>query len=167
MVLLIATRPGVVPASSAGARLAITGGASVDLPWWPDEIAASALAPTWTDTPRPGRAPHLTRDDDPLAHWRITCTVCGRDPEESVQGVIDGVDALGATTDTDAVAELRLAGRFAGHWLIVDAGWTATSWTSAGDVASADVIIDLRRPSVANVRIGPLRPRPKRKKVKR
>lgn len=162
MALLMVSRAGTLDSATRGARLAIAGGASVDLPWWPDEIAATSLAPAFTDTARRNRSPHQTRDDDPLAKWRLSCTVSGRDPDESVQGIVDAVTAIAAGSDTDSLVELHLGDRFAGQWLIVDAGWTATAWTSSGAVASADVIIELREPSTASVRVGPIpsKPRP-------
>ena len=154
--------PGYAAPESRQVRISSPAVGSVVLPWWPDEIAATSLAPAFTDTARRNRSPHQTRDDDPLPKWRLSCTVSGRDPDESVQGIVDAVTAIAAGSDTDSLVELHLGDRFAGQWLIVDAGWTATAWTSSGAVASADVIIELREPSTASVRVGPIpsKPRP-------
>lgn len=158
-------RPGIKAVRSRGARLVMSGGPTVALPWWPTELAYGGLAPSWTETERRRQAPALFADFAQLETVRIDCTVSGKDLRtDSIDDVLADLKTLGKLSDVDRLIELHLGEHFTGMWTMADLGITVRQWTDAGESAEADVIFDLKQASTSSVRVGPIRPAGKKAK---
>lgn len=156
---LTLTRAGVVEAPAAGARLLVVGGPTLDLPWWPDDVEMSGLAPGYVDTDRPGRAALSTRSTEPLPTLRVGFTVSGTYWNHSQRLLLDAVTALAAARP---LTRLVLGQRDTGLWQVRDAGWVESDWTDDGDPAEAEVTIELKRAAAAVDPVGPIKRRPRR-----
>ena len=153
------TIPGTVAAGSDRARLICAGIGDLVLPWWPAEVENSGLASEWTETPRPGRAPTLTRATEPLPSLRMSFAVTAVTVEESVAGWLTAFRVYAAAKP---VVQLMLGASDRGVWRITEAAAVETDWAADGQPSVVDVTLTLRAASDAAIAVGPIRKRPRR-----
>lgn len=158
MVAVIAKIPGKVVSGGQQARLTAAGLPVLVLPWWPSEIEDSGWAPTYAETERPGRAPLLTRSNDPLPSLRIAFTLRTSSVEDSIQDLLDTVQLYAAAKP---VVQFMLGQSDRGYWRITDAGANQRDWAANGEPSVADVVITLRSASDASIPVGPVKKKPK------
>lgn len=156
---LVTVLPGTPAPAQDRARLLCSNGASLDLPWWPDEVESSGLAASWVETARPGRTPLLTRSAEPLPSVRIVFTVSGATLADSAKAWVDAVRALAVARP---VVQLLLGRSDRGTFRVVDATVLEREWAANGDPSVAEVIIELRSASDVTVPVGPVPKRPRR-----
>lgn len=149
----------VASPSPGSARMLVDGRAWLDLPWWPNEIEYSQLAPSYAETERPGREVLLTRSNQPLESLRIAFTLRGRTLAESASSWVAAVRALARTKSP---VQLVLGGSDRGRWRVVEAGYSETDWAPDGSPAIADVVILLRQAIDASIPVGPIPQKPRK-----
>ncbi len=155
------TIPGRIVRSSQRARLIAAGLPVLVLPWWPSEVEDSGWAPNYAETERPGRAPLLTRSNDPLPALRIAFTLRTTSVTESIQDTLDLVKRYAAAKP---IVQFMLGQSDRGHWRITDAGANQLDWAADGEPSVADVIITMRQASDASITVGPIKKKPKSKR---
>lgn len=152
--------PGYATPVTKQARLTAPGVGTVVLPWWPDEVAHSALAPVYQSQDRPGRAPLLLRSGDSLPEVRLGCVVSTANlaAEPHVGTVLEMLQLI-------AIAKrpvtLQLASR-SSPYRVTDLGITELDWNGEGQPTSAEVSVTLTSASDAVVPVGPIPGKPKR-----
>lgn len=147
------------------ARL-ICGAITVTLPWWPDEIAWNTMAYSWTEQPRPGRAPLLLQEARTLPEISIGFVLAFKPTNfvfdaPSIQPTINDLRAI-ATSETPT--QLMLAARDTGRWRITDFAITELDHAPEGSPIRADVSMTLKRAQDAAAPIGPVPARKKKRK---
>ena len=152
--------PGYESEITRQVRLSATVLGTVVLPWWPDEIASSALAGVYETQDRPGRTPLLLRSGDPLPELRIGCIVTTQNTGAAgnVATVLNGLRRLALAKKPLAV---KLASRSA-QYRMTDLGITELDWDTDGEPSSAEVSLTLTAASDAVVPVGPVPKKPKR-----
>lgn len=150
------------------ARL-ICGATTVILPWWPDEIAWNTMAYSWTEQPRPGRAPLLLQDAKTLPEISLGFVLAYKPTTfvadaRSIQPVINDLRTI-ATSETPA--QLMLAARDTGRWRITDFAVTELDHAAEGSPIRAEISMTLKRAQDASAPIGPVPARKKKKPGRR
>lgn len=143
----------IVPESSQ-ARIISANGTTLVLPWWPSEVENSGLAGSFTDISRPNRAPLLARAADPLPSLRLAFTVSADSLNSSIQKWLEQFKVV---AKADAVVQVLLGQSDRGRFVIVDAGATEVEHAASGEPSVADVILMLRSASDADLVVGPVR----------
>lgn len=142
------------------ARL-ICGSTTVVLPWWPDEVSWNAMAYSWSEQARPGRAPLLLQEAKTLPEISLGFILAYKPTTyvgdaDSVQPVINDLREI-ATSDTPA--QLMLAARDTGRWRVTDFAVTELDHAAEGSPLRAEVSMTLKRAQDASAPIGPVPPR--------
>lgn len=150
------------------ARL-ICGATTVILPWWPDEIAWNTMAYSWTEQPRPGRAPLLLQDAKTLPEISLGFVLAYKPTTfvadaRSIQPVINDLRTI-ATSETPA--QLMLAARDTGRWRVTDFAVTELDHATEGSPIRAEISMTLKRAQDASAPIGPVPARKKKKPGRR
>lgn len=154
--------PGYTAATKKQARIYAAGVGTVVLPWWPDEIARSAIAPIYETQDRPGRTPLLLRSGDSLPEVRVGCLVSTNTAEVNGVGNVSAVlAALIKASKAKKPVSLKLASR-SGRYRVTDLGITELDWDTTGQPISAEVSMTLVSASDAVVPVGPIKKKPKR-----
>lgn len=151
---------GTIVPPPKGVRLELAeGGTGLDLPWWPDSIDHSGLAPTYTDTERPGRASVSTRSGEPLETLRMTFVLSQRDLADSAAGMVAAIRRM---AQAKPLVRVLLGSDDRGTWQVRDAGYSETAHADDGQVAEAEVTLELRKTASAVTKVGPIATRPRR-----
>jgi hypothetical protein len=158
----------VAPVSRSQAKL-ICGGLTATLPWWPDEIAWSEIAESWTEQTRPGRAPLLLKETSTLPEVSVGFIASTRD--QTMQG--DGgsiqpmLDTLSEMASSDTPVQLLLGSNDQGRFRIIDLSYTELDHAPNGEPSKVEVSLVLKTAQDASAPIGPIPSRKKKKKKKR
>lgn len=144
----------------------ICGAITVQLPWWPDEIAWASLAQSWSEQQRPGRAPLLLMDAQTMPEISLGFILANRDTTFLGDGgsVLGIMQDLGRMTRSETPVQLMLATRDAGRFRITDLSITELEHGTNGEPVRAEVSMTIKRSSDAAAPIGPVpaRKRPKK-----
>jgi hypothetical protein len=134
---------------------------TVVLPWWPDEIASSALAGVYETQDRPGRQPLLLRSGDPLPEIRVGCVVSTSNPDQpgNVANVLTALRTLAVRAKFPIT--VKMASR-TGRYRITDLGITELEWDKSGEPTMAEVSLTLTTASGTVIPVGPIRRAPRR-----
>ena len=152
------TLPGRIVTAGDQARFTAARLPVLVLPWWPSEVEDSGWAPAYAETERPGKAPPLTRSNDPLPSLRVAFTLRTGSVTESIQDILDTVQLYAAAKP---VVQFMLGQSDRGHWRITDAGASHVDWSANGEPSVADVVITMRQASDASIPVGPIKKKPK------
>ena len=147
-------------AQTRSARILIEGSQPISLPWWPDEVAWSALAPTWKSIPRPGRYPLLVQEGAQLPVLTLGFIAAAPRPEHrsiesSAEPLLNTLKT--AAADGSNVFFLLGAAYSKDPWKITDLSYTELQWTSTGSVSRAEVSVQLTRATFASFPRGPVK----------
>lgn len=154
----------VKPVPSRQAVL-ICGALRAVLPWWPEEISWSALAQSWSEQQRPGRAPLLLKEGSTLPEMTIGFIAANRATTYvgdggSVHGLLKTINLM-AISDTPV--QMMLASREAGRFRITDYAITELEHDTAGNPTRAEVSLTVKHAMDAAAPIGPVSAKKKKK----
>lgn len=151
----------------AGEAVLICGADIVTLPWWPTSLEWTALTGSWTEQPRPGRAPLLLKEANQLPELNVGCILATKSTTYVGDGgtVQPTISALRRIAASDTPAQLMLATRDTGRWRVIDLQYSELDHDAAGNVTKAELSMTLKRAQDAAAAIGPIPP--KKKKARR
>lgn len=153
--------PAPVAASPDRQARLVCGAITAVLPWWPDEIAWSAFAQSWSEQNRPGRLPLLVKEAWTLPEVAIGFIASDR-PSGSTASLLGSLQQIAAS---DTPVQLMLASRELGRWRMTDLSYTELEHAVSGEPTRAEVSLTLKRAMDASAPIGPL-PQPTKGKGK-
>ncbi len=146
--------PGAIKPTGKQARIVCAGIGTVVLPWWPDSLDYSGLAPRYTDVDRPAAESLIHRSFEPLETLTIVFMVSGSNRNESVEYWSQMVRQLARAKP---LCQLVLGDHDRGRWLVADAGYTESDQTATGEPSVMEVTLQLRQKSQAVITVGPVR----------
>lgn len=148
---------GSVASMTPGAQLMVVGGPTLNLPWFPEEIEYSDLAPGYSDTTRPGDTTLQTRSVEPTESLRIPFTLSGLDLAKD--SAVPWLSILREIITAKPLTRLVLGNSDRGLWRIVEAGYVENAHLDDGTPSSVDVVLQLRGAGRDRDPIGPIRRR--------
>lgn len=148
------------PAAGRTLLLFCPGVATVQLPWWPEEVERANLGRTWEEITRTGRQPLLLSSGKNLQEYNLGFTLRAKEMGVSMA---DNIAAIEAMADSQIPISLVMASTVRGLFHITALGIVETEHNFAGHPTVVDVTMTLKEASDAVVIVGPV-PRKRNKK---
>jgi hypothetical protein len=141
------------------AKMTFKTGGEIVFPWWPDEIAYSTLAPTWTQLPRPGKVPLLVQESLalPTLSLGFMLTALGNDRANPDAGCSASLSLIRTAASAGTSVTVLLGSvPSTTSWAITEFSYTELEWTRSGEVSRAEVQMVLTVESLAAMPRGPV-----------
>ena len=130
-------------------------GLKIQMPYAPKVVENAGLAPTYTETTRPGRTPLLLRASDPLHTIGLEMFLGHRNAQQSVE---PDLAVLRGIVKSDERVTLQFGPSEGGLWRVTTFGWTSTERQNGTNaITRATVSMTFTRVSDATAGTGPVK----------
>lgn len=140
--------------AGGGVKLYTPGVGNLKLPYLPDSIDVSEIAPVYSQQPRPGRRPILYKTGLSLPKQRFSATVA--DHGASIEGVLS---ELRQHSEGEHPTRLYLGGRKRISGPVTGLSWTEMDHDTSGRCIRAVVDVELTTKADVKINIGPVKPK--------